>query len=93
MLDRTDLINSLAASMGVAASRPSSVVRDSYYDASTGTLYCKDLNSSSKTAEIALAYFEKLESSCVNMDSESRRLAPIYHCAVVAIREMMSKEG
>lgn len=93
MINRSELINSLAASMGVAGAKQHVPDRDTYYDASTGTLYCKDKSLADNIADVALAYFEKLEANCDGLDYESRKLALIYRCAIDAIKEKVSNEG
>ena len=91
MDSREDLISKLATSMGVA---DVDKIRnsESYYDATTGTLYCKGQAISKNTAEQAVRYFERMESRCDISNADERDMALIYRCAIEAIKFMGDRD-
>ncbi len=91
MIDRENLINALAASMGVAKLDDSRYAA-SRYDAKTGTLYCNGMAISKSTAEKAIKYFESVERKCNSDDPDGRELKMIYRCAIEAIRMMQTEK-
>ncbi len=90
MLDRADLINQLAVSMG--ASR---LVQDkpmaSRYDAKTGTLYCGGMQIDASVADKSIKYFEAIKQKCARKgDPASMQLVKIYECAIQSIKMMQN---
>lgn len=85
MLDRTDLINQLAASMG-AGQFAQTKFEDSRFDPETGTLYCNGMAISASVADQAIKHFEMVYRKCDLNDNSSRQMAMIYRCAIEAIK-------
>ncbi|MCR4654098.1 MAG: hypothetical protein K5744_10485 [Eubacterium sp.] len=85
MLDRQDLINQLANSMG-AGDFAATKYEDSRYDASTGTLYCDGIMIASTVIDKAEAYFKGLKTKCSYADPSSREMAMIYQVAIEGIK-------
>ncbi len=90
-LNREDLINSLAMSMGVNNSERVKL-GESYYDPSTGTLYCKGMAITKNAASEAQEYFMAMESKCNISDPDSRKMALMYRCAIEAITLMQDPD-
>ena len=90
MLDRADLINQLAVSMGannLVQTRPQS----SRYDAKTGTLYCNGMQIDASVADQAIKYFEAIKLKCSRKsDPASKQLVNIYECAIQSIKMMQN---
>ena len=89
MLDRADLINQLAASMG-ADQRVSTRQEESRYDSKTGTLYCNGMQLNASVADQAIKHFEQLASKYDKKDASSRQMAMIYECAIQSIKMMQN---
>ena len=92
MLDRADLINQLAVSMGA-----NKLVQDkpqaSRYDAKTGTLYCNGMQIDASVADQAIKYFEAIKQKCVRKsDPASMQLVKIYECAIQSIKMMQNPQ-
>ncbi len=87
-MNREDLINQLATSMGANAINTN--VEESRYDPKTGTLYCDGMIISKGIAEKALKHFSMLESKCDKSDPLQREQAMIYRCAVESIKMMQN---
>ena len=92
MLDRADLINQLAVSMGA-----NKLVQDkpqvSRYDAKTGTLYCNGMQIDASVADQALKYFEAIKQKCARKsDPASMQLIKIYECAIQSIKMMQNPQ-
>ena len=87
MLDRTDLINQLAASMGAGQYAPTKF-EESRFDPETGTLYCNGMVISASVADQAIKHFETMYKKCDLNESASRQMAMIYQCAIEAIKVM-----
>ncbi|SKC03245.1 hypothetical protein SAMN06296386_11496 [Lachnospiraceae bacterium] len=85
--ERNDLISQLATSMGVPDMERLKNGA-SYFDSSTGTLYCKGQAITRSTAEKAIRHFELMESRCDVSDGDQRKMALIYRCVIEAIRIM-----
>lgn len=90
MLDRADLINQLAVSMGagkVVQNRP----QPSRYDSKTGTLYCNGMEIDASVADQAVKYFEAIKRKCaMKSDPASMQLIKIYECAIQSIKVMQT---
>lgn len=91
MIDRENLINALAASMGVAKLDDSDYAV-SRYDIKTGTLYCNGMAISKTIAERAIKYFESVERKCNSDSHEGRELKMIYRCAIEAMKMMQTEK-
>ena len=91
MLDRADLINQLAASMG-AGQRVTTKQEESRYDAKTGTLYCNGMQLNASIADQAIRHFELAASKCDKNDASSRQMAMIYECAIQSIKMMQNPQ-
>ena len=89
MLDRTDLINQLAASMG-AGQFAQTKFEESRFDPETGTLYCNGMVISASVAEQAIKHFELMYKKCDLQDPASRQMAMIYQTAIEAIKIMQN---
>ena len=87
MLDRTNLINQLASSMG-AGEFAQTKYEDSRYDAQTGTLYCDGIMIASTVIDKAEAHFKTLKSKCSYQDPASREMAMIYQVAIEGIKKI-----
>ena len=92
MLDRADLINQLAVSMGAGR-----VIRESAqasrYDSKTGTLYCNGIQIDASVADQALKYFEAIKQKCfLKSDPASMQLVKIYECAIQSIKMMQNPQ-
>ena len=88
MDNRANLIEQLAASMGVGQTK----YEESRYDAKTGTLYCQGMAISKTTADKAVSYFEMMEKKCNSDDPQGREMKMIYRCAIEAIRMMQAEK-
>ena len=90
MLDRADIINQLAVSMGanrLVQERP----QVSRYDAKTGTLYCNGMPIDASVADQAIKYFDAIKQKCARKsDPASMQLVRIYECAIQSIRMMQN---
>ncbi|SFC90732.1 hypothetical protein [Butyrivibrio sp. YAB3001] len=84
-IERADLINQLAASMG-AGQFAATKFEQSRYDAETGTLYCKGMAISSNVADEAVKYFTTLKNKCSYDDPATKHMALIYQCAIESIK-------
>ncbi len=89
MLDRADLINQLAASMG-ADQRVVTRQEQSRYNSKTGTLYCNGMQINASIADQAIKHFELEASKCDKNDNSSRQMAMIYECAIQSIKMMQN---
>ncbi len=90
MLDRADLINQLAVSMG-ASKLVQEKPQASRYDAKTGTLYCNGMQINASVAVQSIEYFEAIKQKCVRKnDPASRQLVKIYECAIQSIKMMQN---
>lgn len=87
--DRSELINQLAVSMGVA-DYTSTNYKGSRYDAKTGTLFCNGMAISSSVADMAVKHFSLMERKCDMQDSAARQMAMIYRCAIESIKMMQN---
>ena len=87
MLEREDLINQLAMSMG-AGEYGRTKYENSRFDASTGTLYCDGYMITKNVLDEAVAYFTGLRNKCDYKDPDSRKMAMIYQSAIEAIKMM-----
>ena len=92
MLDRADLINQLAVSMGA-----NKLVQDkpsvSRYDAKTGTLYCNGMQINASVAVQSIKYFEAIKQKCARKsDPASMQLVKIYECAIQSIKMMQNSK-
>ena len=92
MSNREQIINSLSLLVGIDTSKRYRI-GDSYYDPSTGTLYCHGMAINKSTAELAIAHFEKMEARCDSSDPASRDLILIYRCAIEAIKMMKDPDA
>lgn len=91
MDNRDALISQLAESVGLH-NPVNTRYEGSYYDASTGTLYCKGMALSKPLAEMAIKHFEILENRYDMSDPESRDIAMMYRCAIEAIKMMQDPD-
>ena len=91
MVNRENLINQLAASMGMGALDQTNY-ESSRYDAKTGTLYCKGMAISKNTANKAVGYFESMERKCDSENPTGREMMMIYRCAIEAIKMMQTEK-
>ena len=91
MLDRADLINQLAVSMG-AGQLVAPKAEESRYDAKTGTLYCNGMQINASIADKAIRHFELVASKCDKNDDASRQMAMIYECAIQSIKMMQNPQ-
>ncbi|WP_081675352.1 MULTISPECIES: hypothetical protein [unclassified Butyrivibrio] len=91
MVDRENLINALAASMGVVQFDETKYTA-SRYDPKTGTLYCNGMAISKVTADKAVRYFESVEKKFNSDDPDGRELKMIYRCAIEAIKMMQTEK-
>ena len=93
MLDRADLINQLAVSMGaskVVQNKP----QTSRYDAKTGTLYCNVIQFDASVTDQAVKYFEAVKRKCaMKSDPASMQLIRIYECAIQSIKMMQNSQN
>ena len=89
MLDRTDLINQLAASMG-AGQFAQTKFEESRFDPETGTLYCNGMVISASVAEQAIKHFDLMYKKCDLKEPASRQMAMIYQTAIEAIKIMQN---
>ena len=87
-INRADLINQLAASMGAGEYAPTKYV-DSRYNSETGTLYCNSKLSKS-ISEMAIRHFTQMKNRCKGDSLETRQMADIYQCAIEAITMMQN---
>lgn len=86
---REDIINALKESVGLKTQIPMTAQSGSWYDASTGTLYCSDnLVITKNIAEQASNHFSILARHCNMAIPEEKQLAMFYRCAVEAIAMM-----
>ena len=86
-INRADLINQLAASMGAGEYAPTKYV-DSRFNSETGTLYCNGTKVSKTVAEQAINHFTQMKSRCKADNPETKQMAAIYQCAIEAIKTM-----
>ena len=91
MLNRTDLINQLAASMG-AGQYAQTKYEESRFDHETGTLYCKGMVISASVADQAIKHFELMYKKCDLQNPASRQMAMIYQTAIEAIKVMQDPQ-
>ncbi len=93
-INRADLINQLAASMGAGEYATSTTVRPSRFDSKTGTLYCKEKRISQDVADIAIKHFTLLKNRCLSTanNPETKQLAQIYECAIESIKMMQDPQ-
>ena len=91
MDNRANLINQLAASMGVGELGQTKY-EGSRYDAKTGTLYCNGMAISKNTADKAVKYFDTMEKKCNKDDPAGREMAMIYRCGIEAIKMMQAEQ-
>ena len=90
---RENLINALKESVGLKTQTPMVAQSGSWYDASTGTLYCGDnLVITKNIAEKASNHFSILARQCNMEIPEERQLAMFYRCAVEAIAMMEDED-
>lgn len=90
MLDRADLINQLAVSMG-AGKLVQEKTQASRYDAKTGTLYCNGMQINASVAVKSIEYFEAIKQKCARKsDPASMQLVKIYECAIQSIKMMQN---
>ncbi len=89
MLNRTDLINQLAASMG-AGQYAQTKYEESRFDSETGTLYCNGMAITESVADKAVKHFEMVYRKCDLNDNASRQMAMIYRCAIEAIKAVQN---
>lgn len=87
MLDRQNLINQLASSMG-AGDFAQTKYEGSKYDPSTGTLYCDGIMITANVIDKAEAHFKALKSKCSYTDPSSREMAMIYQVAIEGIKKI-----
>ncbi len=91
MLDRADLINQLAASMG-AGQFAQTKYEESRFDSDTGTLYCNGMPITASVAEQAIKHFETVYNKCDKNEPASRQMALIYQCAIQSIKMMQNPQ-
>ncbi len=87
MLNREDLINQLANSMG-AGKFAATKYEESRYDSQTGTLYCEGMAISKSTIDKAEQHFRLLKSRCDITDPSSREMGMIYQLALEGIKQI-----
>ena len=93
-MDRTNkenLISGLASTFGLDTERLKDN-KESYFDSSTGTLYCNDMIISKNVADEACQYFESMERQCLSGINQNKKLAMFYRCAIEAISMMETNE-
>ncbi|WP_081647870.1 hypothetical protein [Butyrivibrio sp. VCB2006] len=86
-INRADLINQLAASMGAGEYAPTKY-ENSRFNAETGTLYCNGNKVSKSVAEQAINHFTQMKNRCKANDLQTKQMAAIYQCAIDAIKTM-----
>ncbi len=91
MQDRENLINALAASMGVG-NYGQTKYESARFDAATGTLYCEGMAISKVTADRAIQYFEQMEKKCSSDTPQGREMRMIYRCGIEAVKMMQRQK-